>query len=189
MLGKTRQNQNRSSWTSEDALFPLPVSSYLLISSNSVFHDVLFSSNTKSKAEAINLVDDLKKFASAQLQDEFLVAAISKVSQLLEETRLLQQAQTQAQVQAQTQTQAQEQEPAQAKAQAQAQAQAQAHAMRKPKHKEKHTRTATSTDTDTDISMDTNIETYIYRQQHHMTKINISTDRHRDRKTVYLLSV
>ena len=183
MLGKTRQNQNRSSWTSEDALFPLPVSSYLLISSNSVFHYVLFSSNTKSKAEAINLVDDLKKFASAQLQDEFLVAAISKVSQLLEETRLLQQAQTQAQVQAQTQ--AQEQEPAQAKAQAQAQA----HAMRKPKHKEKHTRTATSTATDTDISMDTNIETYIYRQQHHMTKINISADRHRDRKTVYLLSV
>ena len=75
-------------------LFPLPVSSCLLISSNSVFHYVLFSGNTKSTAEAINLVDDLKKFASAQLQDELLVAAISKVSQRLEETRLSQQRQS-----------------------------------------------------------------------------------------------
>ena len=43
----------------------------------------------KSTTEALRLVDDLKEFASAMLQDEILVATLGRVSQRFEDFKLL----------------------------------------------------------------------------------------------------
>ena len=44
----------------------------------------------KSVAEALNLVDELKKFALAQLHDEDLLASVEIVGKKLEDARLSQ---------------------------------------------------------------------------------------------------
>ena len=48
----------------------------------------------KSVAEALNLVDELKKFALAQLHDEDLLSSVEIVGKKLEDARLSQQKQS-----------------------------------------------------------------------------------------------